>query len=291
MAKRINTTEIVTSKARCATIKIELIHSKWNHRLDGNHIEGKAKKEFGALKGSIEANGILNPLLVKENEDGTYTLIDGHRRFEAAKLLGYKTIRVVKHQDIEEKEELFAIVANSNQKALSAVELGLVYSKLIKSGAYSNNRELAKALGLSEATVGSKIKNLELDERIIGEYLSGQGATNDQKVLKTIRLLEKAAETDEGYISQKQWEAYTHIKEHTLGRKEALAYIGMLKEEDAPQTETDTETSGFLKEETEGEIKVTIEKEGLASEKVEQIEALLAEIERLSKANNEALAA
>jgi ParB/RepB/Spo0J family partition protein len=291
MARKTNTTEIVTRKARCATIKIDLIHSEWNHRLDGNHTEGKAKKEFGALKSSIETNGILNPLLVKENDDDTYTLIDGRRRLEAAKLLGYKTIRVVKHQDIEEKEELFAIVANTNQKALSAVELGLVYSKLIKSGAYSNNRELANALGLSEATVGSKIKNLELDERIIGEYLSGQGATNDQKVLKAIRLLEKAVETDEGYASKKQWEAYAHIKEHTLGRKEALAYIGTLREENAPQTQTDTETSGFLKEETEGEIKVVIEKEGLASERVEQIEALLIEIERLSRVSDEALAA
>ena len=279
-----NETKLVTRKTRCANVKIDLIRSEWAHRLDGNHSAGKAKKEFDTLKKSIESQGIINPIVVKQNGDDTYTLIDGHRRLEAAKLLGYKKIRVINYKELEENGEILSLVANANQKALGAVELGIAYDKLIKSGVYRSNQKLAKALGLSAATVGSKIKNLELDKRIIDEIVNGNGATNDQKILKAIRLLQK---TDESNVSQKQWEVYGYIKENNLGRKEALEYIKSQREPEVISERTVSLVQNNM-------IELHIDTSDLDEARKARIQQLVAEIERIrdgEEASGESLAA
>ena len=46
-------------------------------------------KQFAKFIASI---GLLNPITVCEENDGTYTLLSGERRLEACKLLGWTTI-------------------------------------------------------------------------------------------------------------------------------------------------------------------------------------------------------
>jgi len=46
-------------------------------------------KQFAKL---IALIGLLNPIAVCEEDDGTYTLLSGERRLEACKLLGWSTI-------------------------------------------------------------------------------------------------------------------------------------------------------------------------------------------------------
>lgn len=277
MSRRNATTEIITRKARCSKVKIADIKIEANHRLDNEIVDDKAVKKLKALQKSIEANGILNPIVAKKHEDGTFTIIDGIRRYEAAKRLGYKKLQVVSYDDIDDKEEMLSLVVNTNQKTLSPIELGIAYQKLIDRGVYRNKAELAKALGVSDVTVSSKIKNLELDARIIEDLLTGEGI-NDQKVLKAVRLLEKVNDDGE---SDMQHNAYTHIKTNSMDRKTALEHIASLN-----NTEDDTNDNGqapvFSKTESDSEIQVVIEKEVLDEEVIEQIEVLLAEIERLS---------
>ena len=47
------------------------------------------------LAASIRAHGILQPLLVRPDKNGTYRIVAGERRFRAGKLCGMKTFPVI----------------------------------------------------------------------------------------------------------------------------------------------------------------------------------------------------
>ncbi len=268
-------TQVITRKGKCTTVRIDKISTGASIRLSQEVSDGKLSKKFRALENSIKANGIMVPIIVKkDDENDTYSIVDGYRRFEAAQRLGIKKLQVISYDDIDDKEEMLSIVTNSNQKTLTAIELGMTYKKLIDRGIYSSNRELAVALGVAEGTVGTKINNLKLDSRIIKDLLTGNGI-NDQKVLKAIRTLEKV---DSEGSSDTQWSAYEYIIKNELGRKESLEYIKSQKESDT------TEAQPFTKTETDREIKVVIDKEGLTEAIVSEIERLLEEIETLRSA-------
>ncbi len=279
MATRKTTTKIIDRKGKCIYAKISDINVTESHRVGIEVLgENKYTKKFNALKKSIKENGIFTPLLVKQEDDGTYTIIDGFRRYEVAKILEMKKIQVTVYRDLNEKEAVLGLITNANQKALTPIELGLAYERLLERKVYADKKELAAAMGLSVSTINSKMNNLKLDKRIIEDMLTGNGI-NDQKVLKALRGLDKA---DENKTSDKQWEAYSHMKENRFTREQALAYIKTLRENDIHADNASVEPVAFYEEVTESEIKVVIEKEQLDEETVSQIEALLEEVKRLS---------
>ena len=47
------------------------------------------------LQNSIQKYGILNPLIVRPKNDGTYEIISGHRRKYAAEKIGYSKVPVI----------------------------------------------------------------------------------------------------------------------------------------------------------------------------------------------------
>ena len=65
MRRRNTTTEIITRETRCSKVNIGDIKIESTHRLDNEIVNDKAVKKLKALQKSIEANGILNPIMAK----------------------------------------------------------------------------------------------------------------------------------------------------------------------------------------------------------------------------------
>jgi len=105
--------------------------------------------ELNELMRSIKDNGLLQPIGVKEEEKG-YTIIWGHRRFNACKKLGWKSIPAVifltKEDDLSE-EEFFVINATENiqRKDVNLKEFGRV-CKILKKN--MSNSEIASRLSV-----------------------------------------------------------------------------------------------------------------------------------------------
>ena len=261
----------VERKGKCTYVKTTDIKVGTTVRL-GNEVAGnKVSKKLRALEKSIIANGILTPVIAQKNDDNTYTIVDGYRRLLVAQRLGIKKLQVISYDDMNDKEEMLSIVTNSNQKTLTAIELGVAYKKLIDRDVYGSNRELAVALGVSEGTVGTKINNLKMDKRII-EDLIENNSISDQKVLKAIRTIENINDDGE---SEKQYSAYRKITDEKLNRTDALEYISLSKGVE--------EIHHFVKTELANKINVMINTKDLSEEKVVRIEELLAEIERIGE--------
>lgn len=87
MEKKINRDVIRTGET---DIKVQLIDSFPNHPY---HVFDD--EDMTELVASIEANGLLNPIIVRSKADGRYELISGHRRKRAYEILKIKKIRAI----------------------------------------------------------------------------------------------------------------------------------------------------------------------------------------------------
>lgn len=97
------------------------------------------------LADSIAANGIIQPLVVVSNTDGSYGLIAGERRLRASKILGMETVPVVL-RDITGDDELLelALIENVQRKDLNPIEEAEAYEKLIQVFSYTQEQAAQK---------------------------------------------------------------------------------------------------------------------------------------------------
>ena len=89
-------------------------------------IEDRIRKDFGniqELADDIKQNGLINPPVVMQESDNTYTLLAGERRIRALKLLGYKQIEVRTWKSLNDEEKLnIEISENEARKDFSKSE-------------------------------------------------------------------------------------------------------------------------------------------------------------------------
>ena len=102
------------------------------------------------------------------DKHGNVCLIDGHRRFEAARLGNKKTIRIeIQDQPLNDKELYKSSrSANTEREGQSPLDDALAWKILIEKGVYENQTEIAKDLGIDEAEASRIYKLLEIPSSI-----------------------------------------------------------------------------------------------------------------------------
>ena len=116
------------------------------------------------LAESIKENGLIQPIVVRSNED-SYELVAGERRLRAVAYLGYEYIDALVQEYDEQTSARIAIIENIQRENLSAIEEAIAYEKLIQEHHYTQ-QELATSLGKSQSTIANKIRLLGLPTKI-----------------------------------------------------------------------------------------------------------------------------
>lgn len=133
--------------------------------IDTNAGNFYARSDIDELAANIELLGLIHPVAVKQGEGERWTLIDGERRFQAVRLLGWETIRAVVHQPASDVfEELMLISANMQQRKMTSADLSKQTERyteclaaLKRSGVEIPGRlrkTVAEAFDVSEARLG-----------------------------------------------------------------------------------------------------------------------------------------
>lgn len=137
-------------------IEISQIHanpSQPRHDFDQQAIED--------LAASIKQIGIIQPITLRQEEDGSYMIVAGERRFRAAQIAGLETIpayiRKVSDDDVME----MALIENIQREDLNAIEVALAYQQLLARHGCTQE-ELAARVGKSRATVANFMRLLRL---------------------------------------------------------------------------------------------------------------------------------
>jgi ParB family transcriptional regulator, chromosome partitioning protein len=133
------------------------------------------------LKASIQANGLIQPIVVSVMGYGQYQILAGERRFTASKELGLATIPAIV-RTVEEQQRLeLQLVENLHRKDLTPLEEAGTYQRLIREFGLTQE-ELARRVGKSQESISETLKLLDLSDAIQAEY-----RTSD-KVSKSVLL-------------------------------------------------------------------------------------------------------
>lgn len=113
---------------------------------------------------SIQAHGVLQPLLVRRLGDG-FEIIAGERRWRAAKKAGLKTVPVIVEEADEERKLEMALVENLQREDLNPLELARGIKKLMEEFSLTQD-EVAQRIGKKRSTVANLLRLLELPSSI-----------------------------------------------------------------------------------------------------------------------------
>jgi ParB family transcriptional regulator, chromosome partitioning protein len=134
---------------------------------------------LGALAASIEASGVIQPLLVRPLHDGSYELVAGERRWRAAQQAGLEKVPAVV-RDAKQAERLeVALIENMVREDLNPVEEARACAALVEELGLSKE-ELAKRVGRSRPAISNLIRILDLPDDVLelleaGELSEGHG--------------------------------------------------------------------------------------------------------------------
>jgi len=133
------------------------------------------------LAESIKNDGLLQPIVVKEDIDG-YILIAGERRLRASKLAKLKEVRAIVLNSDEHKMRQFALIENIQREELNSVELAMAYGELLKLHEITHD-ELAIMIHKSRTHITNTIRLLQLSAKTQKALLEKKISAGHAKVL------------------------------------------------------------------------------------------------------------
>lgn len=117
------------------------------------------------LAESIKNHGVIQPIIVKENE-GRYVIVAGERRWRASRLAGIKTIPCIIKNYTEQQISEIAIIENLQREDLNPIESAKAIKNLINQYNLTQD-EVADKIGKSRPAVANTLRLLALPENII----------------------------------------------------------------------------------------------------------------------------
>ena len=146
------------------------------------------------LAESIRQHGQLQPIQVVEGgerKDGSrsYRVVTGHRRVEAAKILGLTTIKAVRTKlRLDEFPEV-QLIENLQRENMNAMDEAEAIKRIIDGGKTAT--EVAKSIGKNEGFISQRVSLLRLSETIREQVREGKIPTTNAIELAKVRSHEK----------------------------------------------------------------------------------------------------
>jgi ParB family chromosome partitioning protein len=152
------------------------------------------------LADSIRQQGIVQPLIVSPNGDGTYTIVAGERRYRAAQKAGLAIVPVVVRQVRDDRHLLeLALVENLQRADLNPIEEAEAF-RLLQENFGLSQEEIALRVGRARPAISNSLRLLKLPSSIQDLLRSGRLTAGQARPLLAIedadqqrRLAERAA--------------------------------------------------------------------------------------------------
>ena len=139
------------------------------------------REALASLADSIAANGVLQPIIVRETSGGMYGIIAGERRWRASKLAGLTEIPAVIIDADEFSAAKIAMIENLQREDLNPCEEALGYRDLMANYGLTQE-QLSTHIGKSRSAIANSLRLLDLPEEVLtfivdGELSAGHGRT------------------------------------------------------------------------------------------------------------------
>ncbi|CDF03184.1 MAG: ParB/RepB/Spo0J family partition protein [Ruminococcus sp.] len=135
-----------------------------------------------ALAESIRDHGMLQPILVRPMEDGSYRIVAGERRWRAARMLGLDEVPVNIKEMTDTEAAQLALIENLQRENLNPVEEAMGFKELIEKYGMTQDA-VAKTIGRSRSSVSNSMRILALPDRILNMVEDGELSLGHAKAL------------------------------------------------------------------------------------------------------------
>ena len=122
------------------------------------HFDDDALRE---LSESIKAHGLIQPLLVRPNDDRTYTIVAGERRWRASRLAGLDKVPVIIREMTTLEMTELALIENLQREDLNPIEEAAGYKQLMETYGFTQEK-VAERVGKSRPAVANALRLLSL---------------------------------------------------------------------------------------------------------------------------------
>jgi ParB family transcriptional regulator, chromosome partitioning protein len=151
-----------------AQLAVDQIHA--NPRQPRRRFEPEAGS---GLAKSVQAQGLLQPVVVRPRPAGGYELIAGERRWRAAKEAGVAKVPALVREADDQQSLLLSLVENVAREQLSAVEEARAYAILVDEFGLGVG-EIADRVGRSTPSVSNRLRLLELPDDVLWMIARGE---------------------------------------------------------------------------------------------------------------------
>ena len=155
--------------------------------------QGFADEELGELRNSIKEQGILQPLLIRKDENG-YELIAGERRLRAAKLAGLSQVPVVIKKISDSQLLEMSIVENIQRENFNPIEEADAYHRLIEEFNLTQD-QAANRVGKSRSAVANFLRLRQLPDPIKDSIRKGSLSMGHARALLGITAADQQLTT------------------------------------------------------------------------------------------------
>lgn len=189
------------------------------------------EEKLQELSLSIKEHGLLQPIVVVEDEDGTYTLIAGERRLRAHKLAQIDEIKAIIVSEDELRLRELALIENIQRDDLNIMELAFCYAQLLNEHSITHE-ELSKKVFKSRTSITNTLRLLQLSSYV-------------QQFLATDKISAGHAKMMVGLSVDEQKLICDTIIGQKLSVRESEKLIKDLKDKDTPKAKKEKSINNY----------------------------------------------
>lgn len=164
-------------------VPIDLLRPSAN-RAQSSRRERFDEDALASLAASIRSVGVLEPLSVRQADDGGYEVVAGERRWRAARRAGRTTVPVVVREWTDEEAQVAQLVENLQREGLHEIDEAYGYDALREQG--WDVARICGEVGRSRSYVFQRLRLLQLSAKVRAALEEGVVTATTARLIATV---------------------------------------------------------------------------------------------------------
>ena len=182
------------------------------------------EEALASLADSIKEHGVIQPLLVRPLDNGSYQLVAGERRWRAARMAGLSEVPVI-IKELSDRETMeIGLIENLQREDLNPIEEALGYQTLMDTYDFTQD-EISRRVGRSRPAVAKALRLLHLPQEVIALVRKKELSSGHARAILALpdeeTMIETAKKAAKGNVSVREIERLAQGKRERPQKEKA----------------------------------------------------------------------
>ena len=182
------------------------------------------EEALASLADSIKEHGVIQPLLVRPLDNGSYQLVAGERRWRAARMAGMSEVPVI-IKELSDRETMeIGLIENLQREDLNPIEEALGYQTLMETYDFTQD-EISRRVGRSRPAVANALRLLHLPQEVIALVRKKELSSGHARAILALpdeeTMIETAKKAAKGNVSVREIERLAQGKRERPQKEKA----------------------------------------------------------------------